>query len=39
LALSEQARKEGFHDLRLSALHKAAAGLISLEEINRVTID
>jgi type IV pilus assembly protein PilB len=39
LALSEQARKEGFHDLRLSALHKAAAGLISLDEISRVTTD
>jgi len=39
LALSEQARKEGFHDLRLSALQKAAAGLISLDEISRVTTD
>jgi len=37
--LSEQARQEGFNDLRLSALRKAAAGLISLEEISRVTTD
>ena len=39
LELDKQAREEGFADLRLSALRKAAAGLISLEEVNRVTTD
>jgi type IV pilus assembly protein PilB len=39
LELSRQARQDGFHDLRSSAIRKAAAGLISLEEINRVTTD
>ena len=39
LELDKKARKEGFADLRLSALRKAAAGLISLEEVNRVTTD
>ena len=39
LDLDRQARAEGFADLRLSALRKAAAGLISLEEVNRVTTD
>ena len=34
-----QARKEGFYDLRQSALVKAAQGLISLEEVNRITIE
>ena len=37
--LDKQARREGFADLRLSALRKAACGLISLEEVNRVTTD
>jgi len=37
--LSLQARLDGFNDLRTSALYKAAAGLVSLEEINRVTTD
>ncbi len=37
--LSRQARLDGFNDLRTSALYKAAAGLVSLEEINRVTTD
>ena len=37
--LDKQARREGFADLRLSALRKAAQGLISLEEVNRVTTD
>jgi type IV pilus assembly protein PilB len=37
--LDKQARHEGFADLRLSALRKAAQGLISLEEVNRVTTD
>ena len=39
LDLDKQARREGFADLRLSALRKAAQGLISLEEVNRVTTD
>jgi type IV pilus assembly protein PilB len=39
LEISRQARTEGFHDLRTSALRKCAAGLISLEEVNRVTVD
>ena len=39
LDLDKQARLEGFADLRLSALRKAAEGLISLEEVNRVTTD
>ena len=33
------ARDEGFYDLRRAALKKCAAGLISLEEVNRVTVD
>lgn len=37
--IAEQARKEGFNDLRRSALQKAAAGDTSLEEVNRVTTD
>ena len=37
--LDKQARREGFADLRLSALRKAAQGLISLEEVNLVTTD
>lgn len=39
LEINEQARSEGFHDLRTAALVKAAKGLISLEEVNRVTTD
>ncbi len=39
IAIYEQARKEGFYDLRQSALVKAAMGLISLEEVNRITIE
>ena len=39
LTIAEQARKHGFDDLRTSALRKCAQGLISLEEVNRVTID
>jgi type IV pilus assembly protein PilB len=39
LEISRQARAEGFHDLRTAALKKCAAGLISLEEVNRVTVD
>ena len=37
--IADQARKEGFADLRKSALKKAAAGETSLEEVNRVTTD
>ncbi|ROR94766.1 type IV pilus assembly protein PilB [Sinobacterium caligoides] len=37
--IADQARREGFNDLRRSALLKAAAGLTSLEEVNRVTKD
>lgn len=39
IALSEQALKEGMWDLRRSVLHKVKQGLVSLEEINRVTKD
>ncbi len=39
IQISEQARIEGFDDLRRSALMKAAQGLLSLEEVNRVTKD
>ena len=39
LEINRQARAEGFDDLRTSALKKCAAGLISLEEVNRVTTD
>jgi len=37
IEIAEQARKEGYADLRESALLKVANGLISLEEANRVT--
>lgn len=39
LELDAQFRKEGFNDLRRSGLVKAAQGVTSLEEINRVTSD
>ena len=39
IAIDQQARAEGFNDLRQSALSKAAQGLTSLEEVNRVTKD
>ncbi|TCO76183.1 type IV-A pilus assembly ATPase PilB [Chromatocurvus halotolerans] len=39
MEIARQARQEGFHDLRSAALLKAAQGLITLEEVNRVTID
>lgn len=32
-------RKSGFYDLRRAALKKCADGVISLEEVNRVTVD
>jgi type IV pilus assembly protein PilB len=39
IEIADRARAEGFNDLRRSALLKAAQGLISLEEVNRVTKD
>lgn len=39
LDIAETAKKEGFRTLRQSALRKAAEGIISLEEVNRVTRD
>jgi type IV pilus assembly protein PilB len=39
IEISNQARKEGFNDLRMSALRKAMHGETSLEEVNRVTTD
>ena len=37
--ISLQMRKDGFNDLRTSALLKAMQGITSLEEVNRVTKD
>ena len=37
--LEKAARDAGFYDLRTAALKKCAAGIISLEEVNRVTVD
>ncbi|MEZ0149811.1 MAG: type IV-A pilus assembly ATPase PilB [Candidatus Reddybacter sp.] len=39
LEIAELAKREGFRTLRQSALKKAAEGIISLEETNRVTRD
>ena len=39
LQLADQAKKEGFNDLRRSGLNKVKEGLTSLEEINRITKD
>ncbi|GAB1256852.1 type IV-A pilus assembly ATPase PilB [Aurantivibrio plasticivorans] len=39
LQIAKQAQEEGFRNLRVSALRKAAQGLTSLEEANRVTKD
>lgn len=39
LQIAEEARKEGFPDLRTSGLKKVMEGLTSLEEVNRVTLD
>ena len=39
IQLQALAKEQGFHDLRQSALMKAAQGLTSLEEINRITTD
>ena len=37
--IAAKAREEGFPDLRTAALQKAAYGVTSLEEVNRVTTD
>ncbi len=39
LQIAKAAQKAGFNNLRISALRKAAMGLTSLEEANRVTKD
>lgn len=39
IEIAEQARRDGFNDLRMSGLQKAMQGVTSLEEINRVTKD
>jgi type IV pilus assembly protein PilB len=39
MQLAEQAANEGVQDLRASGLNKVRAGIISLEELNRVTKD
>lgn len=39
IQIAEAAKREGFFDLRTAALRKAAMGLTSLEEANRVTKD
>ena len=39
IQIADQARQEGVNDLRQSGLNKVRAGLISLEEINRVTTE
>ena len=39
LQIAETASKEGFANLRESGLLKALAGITSLEEVNRVTLD
>jgi type IV pilus assembly protein PilB len=37
LEIADQAQKEGFNNLRQSALMKVAQGLTSLDEANRLT--
>ncbi len=39
IQIADQAREEGFNDLRTSGLLKAMQGITSLEEVNRVTKD
>lgn len=39
IEIADEARKEGFPDLRASGLKKVMDGLTSLEEVNRVTSD
>lgn len=39
IEIADAAKREGFNDLRISALRKTAQGLTSLAEANRVTKD
>jgi type IV pilus assembly protein PilB len=39
IEIGDMARKQGFNDLRRSAIRKACQGFTSLEEVNRVTKD
>ncbi len=39
IEIADQSRKEGFPDLRQSAIKKVLSGVTSLEEINRATKD
>ncbi len=39
IQIAEQAKKEGFRNLRVSGLMKVTQGVTSLEEINRITKD
>jgi type IV pilus assembly protein PilB len=39
IELAEQARAEQIDDLRASGLNKVRAGVTSIEELNRVTLD
>jgi type IV pilus assembly protein PilB len=39
IQIADVAKAEGFYDLRISGLRKAAWGLTSLQEINRITKD
>ncbi|MDH4611157.1 type IV-A pilus assembly ATPase PilB [Pseudomonas sp. BN102] len=39
IQIAQQARRDGFNDLRTSGLVKAMNGITSLEEVNRVTKD
>ena len=39
MQIADEARRQGINDLRRSGLNKVRMGLISLEEINRVTTD
>jgi len=39
IQLAEQAKIEGIPDLRESGLNKAAQGITSLAEVNRVTVE
>jgi type IV pilus assembly protein PilB len=39
IEIAEQMRRDGFDDLRTSALKKVVQGITSLEEVNRVTKD
>ena len=39
IQIADQARKEGFNDLRSSAMNKVREGIVGLAEMNRVTKD